>query len=433
MSSLLQDLQGRGLIADMANREELERLLAPDASPLTLYVGFDPTADSLHLGHLIGLLILRRFQQAGHRPIALAGGATGMIGDPSGKSAERNLLSTEALESNIAGIQKQLGRLLDFESRTNPALLVNNADWMRPISILDFLRDIGKHFSVNAMMAKDSVRSRLESTSGISFTEFSYSLLQAYDFLHLNEAHGCILQAGGADQWGNITAGIDLIRRQHERTACGLTTPLLTKTDGTKFGKTEGGAVWLSPERTSVYRFYQFLIQVEDAQVIQLLRYFTFLPPGEIAALEAAHAANPERREAHQRLALELTRLVHGESATADAVRASGILFGGSLEGITEKQFHEVGAEVPNVTLSRALLGQPGAALPEILMASGLSPSKGQARKDIEAGGVYVNNLRATDSKLILGREHLLFGEFVLLRKGKRNYALARFQESIPG
>ncbi len=415
----------------MANREELERLLAPGAPPLTVYVGFDPTADSLHLGHLIGLLILRRFQLAGHRPIALAGGATGMIGDPSGKSAERNLLSVEALEANIAGIQAQLSRLLDFESTTNPALLVNNADWMRPISILDFLRDIGKHFSVNAMMAKDSVRSRMEAASGISFTEFSYSLLQAYDFLHLNETHGCVLQAGGADQWGNITAGIDLIRRKTEQVACGLTTPLLTKTDGTKFGKTEGGAIWLSPERTSVYRFYQFLIQVEDAQVIQLLRYFTFLPLEEIAALEAQHAAGPERREAHKQLALELTTLIHGEAATADAVRASEILFGGSLEGITEKQFHEVGAEVPNVTLSRTLLGQPGAGLLEVLVAAGLSPSKGQARKDVEAGGVNINNVRATDAKLVLSPEHLLFGEFVLLRKGKRNYALVRFETEL--
>jgi tyrosyl-tRNA synthetase len=228
-----------------------------------------------------------------------------------------------------------------------------------------------------------------------------------------------VLQAGGADQWGNITAGIDLIRRKHERIACGLTTPLLTKTDGTKFGKTEGGAIWLSPARTSVYRFYQFLIQVEDAQVVQLLRYFTFLSPEEIAALETQHAATPERREAHRRLALELTRLVHGESATADAVRASEILFGGSLEGITEAQFQEVGAEVPNVTLPRTLLGQPGAALPEILTASGLSPSKGQARKDVEAGGVYINNVRANDAKLILETSHLLFGEFVLMRKGK--------------
>jgi tyrosyl-tRNA synthetase len=279
------------------------------------------------------------------------------------------------------------------------------------------------------MMAKDSVRSRLESETGLSFTEFSYSLLQAHDFLHLNETHGCLLQAGGADQWGNITAGIDLIRRKHERVACGLTTPLLTKPDGTKFGKTEGGAVWLSPERTSVYRFYQFLVQVEDAQVIQLLRYFTFLPQDEIVQLETEHLAAPERRVAARRLAGELTQLVHGESATADAIRASEILFGGSMEGITEAQFHEVAAEVPNVTLPAALLGQPGAALPEILLASGLSPSKSQARKDVEAGGVNINNVRAADAKLILDSGHLLFGKFALLRKGKRNYALVKFQE----
>jgi tyrosyl-tRNA synthetase len=425
-SPILPDLHWRGLVSDMANREQLERLLAPGAAPVTLYVGFDPTADSLHLGHLIGLLILRRFQLAGHRPIAVAGGATGMIGDPSGKSAERNLLSNDALEANIAGIKGQLGRLLDFESKSNPALLLNNADWVRPIGVLDFLRDVGKHFTVNAMVAKDSVRSRMEGAGGISFTEFSYSLLQAYDFLHLHETHGCLLQAGGADQWGNITAGIDLIRRKHEKIACGLTTPLLTKPDGTKFGKTEGGAIWLSPQKTSVYRFYQFLIQVEDAQVIQLLRYFTFLSQEEIAALEAQHAASPERREAHKRLALELTRLVHGEIATADAVRASEILFGGSLEGITETQFDEVIAEVPNSIFPRSQLGQP---LIDALISTKLSPSKGQARKDIEAGGVYVNNVRAADVKLVVGLEHLLFGKFILLRKGKRNYALARFED----
>jgi len=427
-SSILSELRGRGLVADMANRDELERLLAPGAAPVTLYIGFDPTADSLHLGHLIPLLILRRFQMAGHRPIALAGGATGMIGDPSFKSAERHLLTPETIEANLAGIQPQLTRLLDFESTTNPALLLNNADWMRPISVLDFLRDVGKHFTVNAMMAKESVKLRLEGAGGISFTEFSYPLLQAYDFLHLHETHGCVLQGGGADQWGNITAGIDLIRRKHGQTVCGLTWPLLTKADGTKFGKTESGAVWLSPARTSVYRFYQFLIQVEDAQVIQLLKFFTFLSLEEITALEARHQAAPERREAHQKLAVELTRLVHGESATADAVRASEILFGGSLEGITEAQFDEVIAEVPNSTLSRGILGQPAGALVEILIAASLSPSKGQARKDIEAGGVYLNNMRATDVKLVLGAEHLLFGKFVLLRKGKRNYALVRFE-----
>jgi tyrosyl-tRNA synthetase len=404
----------------------LLKLLAPGAKPVTVYVGFDPTADSLHLGTLIPLLLLRRFQQAGHHAIAVAGGATGMIGDPSGKSAERNLLSPEILEANIAGIQGQLARLLDFESKANPALLVNNADWTRGVGILDFLRDIGKHFSVNAMMAKDSVKSRME--TGISFTEFSYALLQAFDFLHLHEKHGCLLQAGGADQWGNITAGIDLIRRKHDAVACGLTTPLLTKTDGTKFGKTEGGAVWLSAEKTSVYKFYQFLIQVEDAQVIQLLKFFTFLPLEEIDALAAQHAAAPQLREAHKKLALEITTLVHGEQAAHDAIRASEILFGGSLDGITEKQFDEVIAEVPHVTLSREILGQPAGALVDVLIAAGLCPSKGQARKDIAANGINVNNVRATDAALVLGPEQLLFGRFILLRKGKRNYALARFE-----
>jgi tyrosyl-tRNA synthetase len=427
-TSILDELQWRGLVADMANRDELLKLLAPGAKPVTIYVGFDPTSDSLQLGNLVGLLVLRRFQRAGHRPIVLAGGATGMIGDPGGKSAERNLLSREIIEANVAAIQDQLTRLLDFESTANPARLVNNADWTQSVSVLDFLRDVGKHFTINAMVAKDSVRSRMESDSGISYTEFSYSLLQAFDFLHLFEQHGCQLQGGGADQWGNIVAGTDLIRRKLGQTACGLTWPLVTKTDGTKFGKSESGAVWLSAAKTSVYRFYQFFIQVEDAQVIQLLKFFTFLPQEEIDALAAQHAAAPERRDAHKKLALEITRLIHGEQAAHDAIRASEILFGGSLDGITEKQFDEVIAEVPHVTLSREILGQPAGALVDVLIAAGLCPSKGQARKDIAANGINVNNVRATDAALVLGPEHLLFGQFVLLRKGKRNYALARFE-----
>jgi tyrosyl-tRNA synthetase len=265
MSSILSELTWRGLVADVANRPHLEALLSPGSAPLTVYVGFDPTADSLHVGNLLGLVLLRRFQKAGHRPIALAGGATGMIGDPSGKSAERNLLTPEILQQNIAGVEPQLRRLLDFEPGPTAALLLNNATWTQPISLLDFLRDVGKHFTVNSMMAKDSVRSRIEGTNGISYTEFTYSLLQAYDFLHLYQAHGCQLQAGGSDQWGNITAGIDLIWRKKEASACGLTTPLLLKSDGTKFGKSESGAVWLSAERTSVYQFYQFFLQAEDA------------------------------------------------------------------------------------------------------------------------------------------------------------------------
>jgi tyrosyl-tRNA synthetase len=490
-SSILPELQWRGLVADMANRDELEKLLAPGAAPVTIYVGFDPTSSSLQLGNLIGLVMLRRFQLAGHKPIILAGGATGMIGDPGGKSAERNLLSKETIDANIASTMGQLTHLLDFESATNPAVLVNNADWMQPMGVLDFLRDVGKHFTINAMVAKDSVKSRMDrggrspekakvleevsnrvravfhgveeklgltselqileyeklraaveweiradvdpvdsgqEVAGISFTEFSYSLLQAYDFLHLFQSHGCQLQGGGADQWGNIVAGTDLIRRKLGAVACGLTWPLITKADGTKFGKTEDGAVWLSAERTSVYRFYQFLIQVEDTEVINLLKFFTFLPLEDIDALAAQHAATPERRDAHKKLAFELTKLVHGETATADAIRASEILFGGSLEGITDAQFDEVIAEVPNGTLSKQILGQPEGSLIDVLIAAKLCPSKGQARKDIEANGINVNNVRATDIKLVLRAEHLLFGKFVLLRKGKRNYALVRFE-----
>jgi tyrosyl-tRNA synthetase len=419
-SSILQDLQWRGLVADMANREELEKLLAPGAAPVTIYVGFDPTSSSLQLGNLIGLIMLRRFQQAGHKPIVLAGGATGMIGDPSGKSAERNLLTTEVLNANIAGVQGQLTRFLDFETKTNPAVLVNNADWVQPMSVLDFLRDVGKHFTINAMVAKDSVRSRMESESGISFTEFSYSLLQAYDFLHLYEKHGCALQGGGADQWGNIVAGTDLIRRKLGKVACGLTWPLLTKTDGTKFGKTEGGAVWLDPQRTSVYRFYQFFIQVEDSQVIQLLKLFTFLPQEDIAALEAQHQATPERRDAHKKLALEMTKLVHGETAAADAIRVSEFLFGGSTGDLTEPQLDMIAAEVPNFTTSKA----SPEGLTELFIKTGLCSSKSQYRRDYDAGGLYINDARFTDAMLNPSR---LFGKYLLLRKGKRNYALVKF------
>ncbi len=424
-SSILHDLQWRGLIADVAHRDELERLLAPGAAPVTLYAGFDPTADSLHLGHLIGLLILRRFQMAGHRPIAVAGGATGMIGDPSGKSAERNLLSVEVLEGEHRRDQGSTGAVARFREQDESGAAAEQRRLGGADQRARFSARRGKTF----FGQRDDGAGQREIADG-ERDQFHRVFVLAFAGLRFSASpgkQGCILQTGGADQWGNITAGIDLIRRKHDVTACGLTTPLLTKTDGTKFGKTEGGAVWLSPAKTSVYRFYQFLIQTEDAQVIQLLKYFTFLTQEEIAALEAQHLAAPERREAHKKLALELTRLVHGESATADAIRASEILFGGSLEGITQAQFDEVIAEVPHVTLARDLVGQPGGGLVEVLIAAGLSPSKGQARKDIEAGGVYVNNARAADAKSIIVEEQLLFGQFVLLRKGKRNYALVKF------
>jgi len=420
--TILEDLQWRGLFADCTDLAGLNGRLAD--GPITLYCGFDPTGDSLHVGHLVPQLVLRRFQLAGHHPITLAGGATGMIGDPGGKSAERNLLTPEQLAHNVARIQTQLGRLLDFQARPNPARLVNNADWTRSVGFLDFLREVGKHFSLSAMIAKDSVRSRLESESGISFTEFSYQLLQANDFCHLRQNLGCELQVGGTEQWGNITAGTDLIRKKLGGSAWGLTLPLITKADGSKFGKTESGAVWLDPEKTSPYRFYQFFINTEDSVVGGYLRKFTLLSHEAIEDLEAKHAANPAAREAHKALAREVTTLVHGETAWTDARRASEIMFGGGLEGITEAAFRDVVGEVPTTELARSKLDGTGAPLTELLVHAGLCPSKGQARKDIEGGGIYLNNIRVADAAHSVSTGDLLFGRHLLLRKGKRTYAV---------
>jgi tyrosyl-tRNA synthetase len=420
--TLLEDLQWRGLIADCTDPVALAQRLAN--GPIALYCGFDPTGDSLHVGHLMGQLMLRRFQLAGHHPIALAGGATGMIGDPSGKSAERNLLTREQLSHNIACIKRQLTRLLDFEAKANPARLVDNATWTATVSFLDFLRDIGKHFSVNVMIAKDSVRSRMEGDSGISYTEFSYMLLQAFDFYHLREAMQCELQVGGSDQWGNITAGTDLIRRKLGTPAFGLTFPLITKSDGTKFGKTEGGAVWLDPEKTSPYRFYQFFINTEDSMVVEYLKKFTLLPREQIEALTAEHAKNPGARTAQTARAREVTALVHGTAARDDAVRASEIMFGGGLDGITEALFKDVAGEVPTKDLEKAKLAGAGMPLTELIVFAGLAPSKGQARKDVEAGGIYLNNVRVADVNRAATTNDLLFGKYLLLRKGKRSYAV---------
>ncbi len=420
--TIIEELKWRELLADCTDLEGLSSRLA--TGPTTLYCGFDPTGDSLHVGNLVGQLTLRRFQLHGHRPLALAGGATGMIGDPSGKSAERNLLSREQLDQNVASIKSQLARILDFDCAVNPARLVDNATWTAGLGYLDFLREVGKYFSVNMMVAKDSVRSRMEGDAGISYTEFSYMLLQAHDFYHLRKTLECELQVGGSDQWGNITAGTDLIRKKLAATAWGLTFPLITKADGTKFGKTEAGAVWLDPRKTSPYRFYQFFVNTEDAMVPSYLRKFTLLSPAEIAPLEAAHAANPGAREAHKALAREVTTIVHGRSASDDAVRASEIMFGGGLDGITESLFSDVAGEIPTKPLERDRLSGAGLALTEVLLHSGLSPSKGQARKDIEGGGIYVNNVRAADASRQVSAADLLFGRYVLLRKGKRSYVL---------
>ncbi|HEV2692839.1 MAG TPA: tyrosine--tRNA ligase [Verrucomicrobiae bacterium] len=420
--SILEELKWRGLVADCTDTEELTRKIG---APITLYCGFDPTADSLHVGNLVPLLALRRFQMLGHHPIALAGGATGSIGDPSGKTAERQLLTREILDHNIASVKVQLAKLLDFETKQNPARLMDNASWTAGISFLDFLRDIGKHFSVNQMVAKESVRSRMEDREvGISYTEFSYMLLQAFDFMVLSREQNCELQIGGSDQWGNITAGIELTRKKLGKQVLGLTLPLITNTDGSKFGKTAAGAIWLDPKRTSVYKFYQFWINTADADVIRYLKYFTFLTAEDIAALEAKHTANPGAREAHRALAKAATDLIHGEHATAEAVRASEILFGGELSGVSEATFNDIVGEVPTKEVEKAKLDGTGIPLAELLVHAALCPSKGQARKDIEGGGVNINNVREANAARAVTSVDLLFGRHILLRKGKKNYVV---------
>ena len=422
--TIIDELSWRGLVADCTDRDALTKRSA--SGPLTLYCGFDPSGDSLHVGSLVGQLTLRRFQLCGHNPIALAGGATGMIGDPSGKSAERNLLSREQLDRNLASIKAQLSHVLDFDSKTNPARMVDNADWTAGVGYLDFLRDIGKHFSVNVMVAKEGIRSRMEGEGGISYTEFSYMVLQAYDFYHLRKTYGCELQIGGSDQWGNITAGTDLIRKKLGVPSWGLTFPLITKSDGTKFGKTETGTVWLDPRKTSPYRLYQFFINTEDSMVPVYLRKFTLLSAGEIESLEERHMSDPGAREAHRALAREVTSIVHGKTACDDAIRASEIMFGGGLDGITESLFNDVSQEIPTRQIEKSRIEGPGCPVVDILVHSGLSASKGQARKDIEGGGIYVNNKRVGEAARTVALNDLLFGRYVLLRKGRRSYVLLR-------
>src|SRR6266536_2911395 len=370
--NILEELEWRGLIADCTDKAALKDKIS--SGPITLYCGFDPTADSLHVGNLVPSLGLRRFQLLGHHPIAVAGGATGSIGDPSGKTAERQLLTKETIATNIAKVKEQLRRLLDFNTKTNPARLVDNASWTASVTFLDFLRDIGKHFSVNQMITKESVRARMDDREvGISYTEFSYMLLQAFDFYVLCRNYNCELQLGGSDQWGNITAGIDLCRKKLGKPVYGLTLPLITNADGTKFGKTEAGAVWVDAKRTSVYKFYQFWIRTDDRDVIRYLKYFTFLSREEIEGLKSQHREKPEARAAHKALAKAATDLVHGPAATAEAVRASEILFGGGLEGISETTFNEIVGEVPTKEIERGKLDGDGSSLVELLVQSGLS------------------------------------------------------------
>ncbi len=426
MAELAADLRFRGLINQMTDPALEARL---DGDTMTAYIGFDPTADSLHVGSLLQLCNLRRLQLAGHRPIALAGGGTGFIGDPGGKSEERSLLTEEQLEANLAGIRSQMQQFLDFEAPgANQALLVNNGDWLRSLPMVDFLRDVGKHFSIKQMVAKDSVKSRFERPDqSISYTEFSYMLLQAYDYLHLFDHFDCQLQMGASDQWGNITVGIDLIRRKRQAQVYGLTTPLVLKADGTKFGKTESGTIWLDARRTSPYQLYQFLFRSEDEMVGTYLRYFSFLSHEELLELDAATADAPQERRAQRELARGVCTLVHGAAETERAEQAGRALFGEEVAGLDEALLLDVFAEAPSVTVPRLRLGDGSLALLDLLAESGLVPSKGRARTTIEQGGAYLNNVRVTDVDRKVSEADLVAGAYLVLRRGKKDHALVRF------
>ena len=426
--SVIKDLQSRGLIAQTTDIEALDALL--NEQKISLYCGFDPTADSLHIGHLLPVLALRRFQQAGHTPIALVGGATGMIGDPSFKAVERSLNSAETVAGWVESIRNQLKPFLSFEG-DNAAIMANNADWFGSMNCLDFLRDIGKHFSVNAMLNKESVKQRIERDDvGISFTEFAYSLLQGYDFAELNKRHGAVLEIGGSDQWGNITAGIDLTRRLHQKQVFGLTLPLVTKSDGTKFGKTEGGAVWLNAKKTSPYQFYQFWLKVADADVYKFLKYFTFLSIEEIDAIEAKDKASGTKPEAQRILAEEMARLIHGEEALAAAQRISESLFAEDQSHLTESDFEQLALDgLPTFEVSESLN------VVETLVKTGLASSNKEARGFVNSKAVLLNGKPAEannpnhaaekpDDAYILTDEHKRFGKYTIVRRGKRNHAL---------
>ncbi|HHK7949686.1 tyrosine--tRNA ligase [Neisseria sp. HMSC061E12] len=426
--SVIKDLQSRGLIAQTTDIEALDALL--NEQKISLYCGFDPTADSLHIGHLLPVLALRRFQQAGHTPIALVGGATGMIGDPSFKAAERSLNSAETVAGWVESIRNQLKPFLSFDGE-NAAIMANNADWFGSMNCLDFLRDIGKHFSVNAMLNKESVKQRIERDDvGISFTEFAYSLLQGYDFAELNKRHGAVLEIGGSDQWGNITAGIDLTRRLHQKQVFGLTLPLVTKSDGTKFGKTEGGAVWLNAKKTSPYQFYQFWLKVADADVYKFLKYFTFLSIEEIDAIEAKDKASGTKPEAQRILAEEMTRLIHGEEALAAAQRISESLFAEDQSHLTESDFEQLALDgLPTFEVPESLN------VVETLVKTGLASSNKEARGFVNSKAVLLNGKPAEannpnhaaekpDDAYMLTDEHKRFGKYTIVRRGKRNHAL---------
>jgi tyrosyl-tRNA synthetase len=416
---LLQDLAWRGIIYQQTDEEGIKDVVSKEK--ISLYCGVDPTADSMHIGHLLPFLTLRRFQEQGHRPIVLVGGATGLIGDPSGKSEERKLLTLETVQENVSGIKKQLENIFSF-SGENGAIMVNNYDWAGSMDIVSFLRDIGKHIGVNYMLAKDTIASRLE--TGISFTEFTYTILQAMDFNHLYQHHNCKLQIGGSDQWGNITSGLELIRKMQPEgsKAFGLTIPLVTKADGTKFGKTEGGAIWLDPEKTTPYEFYQFWINTADADVVKYLKYFTFLSHGEIEQFEKAVQEEPHLRQAQKVLAEEMTRLIHGEDSLQQAIKISQALFSGDVRNLSAEEIKQGFKDVPSFDATEAESN-----LVDLLVAAKISPSKRQAREDITNGAISVNGERITDATYALEETDRIEGQFTIIRRGKKKYSLIKY------
>ncbi len=428
-ASVLDELRWRGLIHVTEQGHELytpglDDLLTHEK--ITAYIGFDPSADSLHIGNLLVIMLLVRMQRHGHTPIAIAGGGTGLIGDPGGKTEERQLLTREQMAENLAGIRTQLARFLDFDARDNPAHLVNNLDWLDRILAIDFLRDVGKHFSVNYMLAKESVRSRIQ--QGISYTEFSYMLLQAYDYLALYDRFECVLQMGGSDQWGNIIAGIDLIRRDRGGHAHALVAPLITDSAGNKFGKTESGAVWLDPKKTSPYQFYQYWLNTADEDVGKLMRCFTLLGREEIVEIEERLTEHPERREAQRRLAEEVTRMTHGDDALRTAQTASEALFGGDVSSLGAAELLDVFHDVPSSDMPRERLEGEGVALTELLTLTGLAASRGEARRLIQGNGIALGSRRETDPRRAVRLEDAVDGSVVVLRRGARQWRLVRLR-----
>jgi len=422
MSDVFDEFRWRGLVSE--HTDGLPELLARER--VTAYIGFDPTASSLHVGTLLTIMGLARLQRFGHTPIAIVGGGTGMIGDPSGKTVERQLLSREQIDENVAGIRRQLERFLDFERAGNPARIVNNADWLASFDLLGFLRDTGKYFTVNYMLQKESVNRRLESEEGISYTEFSYLLLQARDFLELFDRYGCVLQMGGTDQWGNITAGIDLVRKLRAKKAHGLVWPLMTTAAGTKFGKTEAGTVWLDAARTSPFKFYQFWLNTDDRDVIAYLKYFTFLDRDRLATLEDATARAPEKRDAQRVLAREVTTMVHGDEQVGRAEHASSLLFGEDITTLSVADVLAVFDDVPSTQMTADTFAGDGIGIVDLVARVQLAPSKGEARRLVQSGGIYVNNRRVADPQARLTRGQAIAGELFVVRKGSKQNHVVR-------